>query len=610
MVYELALQHHNKLDNVAPYPAASQRELWEGLEEDYKKALLENGEAFLPYSFPSISATDFMSYTRTGNRTVYEEKSFAKRQALNALVLAECVEYKGRFLDSILNGIFSLCEESAWQLPAHNSPIRDTPAMVLPDSTEPILDLFACETGSILAVVDYLLKEALLKISPLISKRIYAELEKRIFFPYIHRHFWWMGNGSEPLNNWTVWCTQNVLLSAFLTPQSHLLRSEVFLKAARSIDDFLRGYGEDGCCEEGAQYYRHAGLCLFQCMEILNKAAMGKFNSCYESEKIKNIASYILNVHASGEYYINFADCSPKPGRAGVREYLFGKRTGNKDLSIFAALDYKETQDKLMKQENNLYYRLQAAFTHQEILSFDTTGPICHPQIFYPSTGLFVARDSRYCLAVKAGSNGDSHNHNDTGSFTIYKNGQPLLIDIGVESYTKKTFSPERYDIWTMQSDYHNLPTINGLMQKDGKEYQAADVETSFGTEESFIKMDLAPAYPGRAGIRQYIRKVLLRMEREILVMDTAVPDDEGIPPIVLNLITYEPPVLSVSQNQAKCLAIGSLAMVEAAGADSVSIEKLPITDPRLRTAWKHDIYRIRLSLSRESITLRIHEFS
>ena len=39
---------------------------------------------------------------------------------------------------------------------------------------------------------------------------------------------------------------------------------------------------------------------------------------------------------------------------------------------------------------------------------------------------LFIARDSSFCLAVKAGDNDDNHNHNDTGSLTLYKNGKPV----------------------------------------------------------------------------------------------------------------------------------------------------------------------------------------
>lgn len=53
----------------------------------------------------------------------------------------------------------------------------------------------------------------------------------------------------------------------------------------------------------------------------------GAFRQLYDWQKMKNVASYIENMHVDGAYYFNFADCSPVPGRAGVRDYLFGKHT-------------------------------------------------------------------------------------------------------------------------------------------------------------------------------------------------------------------------------------------------------------------------------------------
>ena len=77
-----------------------------------------------------------------------------------------------------------------------------------------------------------------------------------------------MGNGSEPMCNWTPWCTQNLLIAAaLLGPASRL--PDAVRQAAYSLDCFLKDYGEDGCCNEGAQYYSHAGLCLFNALELL-----------------------------------------------------------------------------------------------------------------------------------------------------------------------------------------------------------------------------------------------------------------------------------------------------------------------------------------------------
>lgn len=597
MYYELAAKHTGALQSYAPCASAADRSAWEGLSELWRQESIRLGEQYLQYAYPSLSATDYMDFTRTGNRTRFEDKFFARRQALCALTLAECVECRGRFTDDILNGVFAICEESGWQLPAHNSYIRDTPQLPLPDASAPVLDLFACETGAVLAAVSYLLQDELNAVSPAIVSRIRYELNRRIFEPYLKAHFWWMGDGEQPMNNWTIWCTQNVLLSVFLTDTDQSLRSKVFLKSCRSADYFLDEYGEDGCCDEGAQYYRHAGLCLFHVTEILNSITGGAFASLYEMPKIQNIASYILNVHVGGSYYINFADCSPVAGRAGVREYLFAKRIGNDNMMLFSAGDFLDggRDSLLMPQENNLYYRLLNGFTAKEIAQYARSHArtVLHPDVFYKSVGLFLARDNALCMAVKAGDNADSHNHNDTGSFIVYKNGIPLLIDVGVESYTQKTFSPQRYEIWTMQSAYHNLPTVNGVMQKDGEAYRAKDV--SFCMEEALceISMDIANAYPQEAGLLSYRRTATLHKGKKIVIRD-CFSLREGFAPssVVLSLMTYEKP-LPQEKELSVFFTVGNAGTLSLSGGNLLSVEEIPVTDPRLQTAWSHPLYRI-----------------
>lgn len=601
MFKELSMLYSKPFKTFTPYSSITDRKPWENLRPSLKSQLISHGETYLNFIAPPLSATLFMNFCRNGNRTDYEAYYMERRRALCSLVLAECVENEGRFLDSIINTIFTLCEESAWQLPAHNSYVRNTPNHLLPDSTRPVLDLFACETGALLAMTYYLLHSTLNDISPVVSKRIEHELNSRILTPYLQCHFWWMGQGDDPMNNWTIWCTQNILLAAFLLPQTDAIRHQIFTKANQSIDYFLNEYGDDGCCDEGAQYYRHAGLCLFNTMEVLNAITDQHYYHLYKEDKIKNIATYISNVHVDGPYYINFADCSPLAGEAGAREFLFGKRIKDEVLMTFAAQDYHKSPDHLLTQEINLFYRIQSIFTDKELLAFDSSKTISKQDLYYPSTGLFIGRDSKFCLAVKAGDNDDSHNHNDTGSFTIYKNGKPLFVDIGVESYTSKTFSPRRYEIWTMQSDYHNLPTLNGLMQKNGPQYAASSVETHFGESESSICLDLSTAYPHKGHLESYVRKVTLEKEKQIIIQDMATSIEIEVP-IILNLITYEEPRISED-----IISIGELGTLQFIGEVShVNIELLPITDPRLQIAWKHDLYRIRLHLSDSAITLII----
>ena len=102
------------------------------------------------------------------------------------------------------------------------------------------------------------------------------------------------------------------------------------------------------------------------------------------------------------------------------------------------------------------------------------------------SEGLYVA--------AWGGHNAQSHNHNDVGNVIVFADGRPLLVDVGVGEYTAKTFSPQRYDIWTMQSGWHNLPAINGADQRDGASFRARDVAFVATPSAARFSLDLAPA--------------------------------------------------------------------------------------------------------------------
>ena len=587
-----------------PFPVASQRKAYKELDSELTGKLIRQGEAEMESPYPKLHATDFMAFKRTGNRVDFENLYFGRRYQLNSFVVAECMECEGRFLDRIIDGIFAICEESAWQLPAHNSYVRSAPQEILPDASRPVLDLFACETGAQLACIYYLLKEPLDQVSPIICQRISQELEQRIIKPYLTQHFWWMGNGDEPMCNWTPWCTQNVLITAFLMDCPEETRKQILRKAAESCDLFLKDYGDDGCCDEGAQYFRRAGLCLDAACDLMDQVTGGAFAHLYRWDKIKNIASYISNVHVGGKYYFNFADCSPIAGRAGVREYLFGKRTGQPALMQFAAGDYQDANaagDEIYEEETyrlSLYYRLMNAFYYSEVMSAKGRTDAACADIFYSSIGLFIARNELFCLAVKAGDNNDNHNHNDTGSITLYKNGKPILVDVGVESYTQKTFSSRRYEIWTMQSGYHNLPTIDGLDQHNGADYRAADVNTSLTEAQAAISMELAQAYPFPEKGRSYRRSVVFDKKNSRITLTDRTDSRD----VILNFITYEKPVIAEADHRVQ---IGD-AEILFQGASLMKTEILPITDKRLQAAWDHDLYRIRLTMTAEEFTMEI----
>ena len=419
-----------------PFPRFEEREVWERLSEQRKERLAERGRKNLQDPLPEISRALWDDYFLSGRRAPFEAVYFARRKILNRLVLAYCVTPEEPLLKRIEELTESLLREGSWCLPPHHRFSENEPLMRVPDPQKPVIDLFAAETGAQLAVLHYLLNE---ELPEALLAAIEKEIKQRILKPYLNNYYWWMGKEGEKLMNWTPWCTQNVLLTAyFLTGDI----APYLPKACKSLDGFVRSYGDDGCCDEGVQYYRKAALALWGATELMASIYPEAFSPIFSEPKIKNMAHYIIRMYIAGPWYFNFADCSAKPGPCGIEEYLFGLRTGDAELSGKAGADLKNRE--LFPDETldiggiNLWSELLTLFYAEDAIA-QAAEPGPKEDFYFPSTGIFLCERGIYNLAVKAGDNADSHNHNDTGSFILFAEGEPLFIDVGVETYSAKT---------------------------------------------------------------------------------------------------------------------------------------------------------------------------
>lgn len=568
-----------------PVPPVDDRATWGALESTVSTVLIARAVTALEGPWPLLTASDYAAYTRTGDRAIFEAAYFARRRRLNALVMGELAENRGRFLDAICDGLALICEESGWQLPAHNAQVRGGVRAPLPDPADPVLDLFAAETGALVALLVATLGDRLDARLPGLAARAAAEVQARVLGPYLTRDYWWMGGVDGPTNNWTVWITQNVLLAGLCLPAAD--RPAILRRAVPSLDAFLSDYAEDGACEEGALYYRHAGLCLWGALHLLDRAVPGLAAPVLALPKLRNIAEYIEAVHVAGRRYINFADCPAVTDRCTLREVLFGEATGSDRLTAFALRDAAAEGWSDLPDEINLWYRmLQALEAHRLSAPLPDAPP--PRDAWYPGIGLLVARDARFTLAAKAGDNGDSHNHNDVGSVTLYKDGTPVLIDLGVETYTARTFSPDRYGIWTMQSAWHNLPAFGGVMQQDGAAFGARDVRVDLTGERAFLAMDIAGAWPEAARLRRAERRVTLLRGRQVVIEDRY----DGDLPATLTLMFAAEPVPT-----AEGLELPGLARLELTGLAVPRIEHVPVTDARLAASWPDGVWRVRFDV-------------
>lgn len=221
--------------------------------------------------------------------------------------------------------------------------------------------------------------------------------------------------------------------------------------------------------------------------------------------------------------------------------------------------------------------------------------------VWLPQTHFFAARmkggsaDGLY-LAAQGGHNAESHNHNDVGNFIVFADGAPVLIDAGVESYTAKTFSPQRYDIWAMQSAWHNLPTLNGVMQGAGRRFEAR--ECRYTTEEAgaSLSMEIARAWPEEAGVASWQRRFRLDRRSGEVVVEDAGRFVGAANRVEFNLLT----TCAVERGAAGIIRMTGpgARVVEMRFAPSleVQVDVKTITDARLAPVWGPTIRRIRLS--------------
>ncbi len=564
--------------------------LLSSVPDNLRRMAAKEGEKLLCEPLDYLPLTLYKSFLRTGSREVYETPYFRKRRRLSHLVIAEALDCKGRFLDRIEDEIWSILGEPGWVIPAHNSYIRDTPQLPLPDTSRPVLDLFAMETAEIIALTYALLFNSL---EEELKATMISEIERRIVTPYISSWFWWMGNaGKEKLNNWTVWCTQNMLLAVLSMPFKEETRRAVVDKAAASIDDWYDQYSDDGCCDEGAQYWHAAPLCYWGCISILNEATDGALSFLRSDGKTQNMAKYIISVHVDGDRYLNFADCSPCAGWLGAREYLFGEFVDCRSLMRLAVSDFREQYVKALKEDRaielydnnyNLWYNYLEYGLGEKLLDCEMPeAEALPPFVRYDGVGLYIYRAEDTVLAVKGGCNDDSHNHNDTGSLILYKGTHPLLVDIGVETYTKTTFSSERYTLFPMQSLYHNVVNFGGIGQKAGAQYKAADV----AADDHSISMELKGAYPEWT-VSSYTRSVSFSPSL-IDISDTI----KGAEAPVLSIITMDRP----AADGGDLLFDGW--RIKFRGCEDIEIETIEINDKRLRIAWPDKLYRSLVSFS------------
>ncbi len=574
------------------YPSYADREGWDRLLGKNKDVIIANGEKQLGYVWKVVTATDYLEFERSGNRTVMESPFDSNNYAIVQLLLAELAEGKGRFMNQLINGIFHTCEMTSWALSAHLP--RQPSHRSLPAYDYDMIDLTAGDLGNILSWAYYFMHDEFDKIDPEIAKRLYHELDKRIMQPYLKDDsFWWLAadyKEGDMINNWNPWCNSNALMTFMLLENDRQRLAAAVWRSIQSVDKFLNYVHSDGACEEGPSYWGHASGKVLDYLVLLSDITGNRINF-FSDTQIRNMANYVSNSYIGNGWVVNFADASAKGGGNAHLIYRFGKAIDDAQLEQFASYLNKNQQNSISLVSRDFFRILEALKVDRELME-------CIPAhstskfVWYPETQFCYLKKGNVFFAAKGGYNDESHNHNDIGTFSLWINNMPVFLDAGVGTYTKQTFSSERYSIWTMQSNYHNLPVINGVPQAYGRKYEAAEVTAS--SDE--FKLNLKDAYPENAKIEEWIR--CYKLKKNQLVIKDKFRLEDAVAPNQVNFMTWGD--VAIQDGEVK-IARQDVSVSIKFNPDEFDVTKetITLTDPKLSDVWGEKIFRISFTAKR-----------
>ena len=543
----------------------------DSIPAEMRQSYISYGEQYADKSWTVLPWTVFAEYKITGNRVNYEGLCFEKRRQLAALVMAEVMEGNGRFISDIINGLGSFCEETWWGIPAHYS--KPIPLTELQE-----VDLFNAETASLIVWTRYMLEKQLDAFSPALCQRIDREIERRILQPAVERDYWWKTAGM----NWNPWICSNWLACVLICEKDEARKVEAIRQIRQAIRAFIDAYPEDGGCDEGPGYWDRAAASMFEILRLLPDDA--NFSEMFG--KIQRMAAYAYKTYIGNDYCVCFADAHENKAAQQVNiVYPFGLWLNDQTMRAFGAYLGQRKQvlsnpAALFDKSGNFPTLGRELFFLRHIREFMAEQP--HEpllkDVWLPDLQIMTARRGNLYVAMKGGHNGESHNHNDVGSFIVYSNSEPLFIDPAVGEYTAQTFGKGRYAIWTMQSQYHNLPQINGIDQKDGKWFAAKVVSHKNGQ----LTLDIAAAYPNEAAVKSWKRTVSARATGISVVEDYEL--DACRQPVRLMLMALSPTALQHLHYDKRQL--------------EVTVEDISNKlDPVLQKMWGQQMFRIILTV-------------
>ena len=566
-----------------------EREYWERFKGTYYDALKKKSEDS-DAAFKILPLSKSILFKKEGNRDIYENLYFERRNHLVGFAHLEAIENNGKYFDKILDLLWAVLEETVWAIPAHQKYGKIDDCVPYENNTG--LALFVGETAAMVSSIYYTFKNKIDAISPEIGNRIRRRIKREVYLNFLNNDYLWMGFGRIP-NNWNPWIVSNVAKTIINLEEYGETEIKVLARSVYIIDKYYSNYPLDGGCDEGVVYWGHAGGCLIMYADCIKRITGGKLDLTSD-EKVKNTSRFTINMYNSPEFVTSFSDCPAKTAGDWALMYYVGKVMNDKTIIAYAKSNFETAGGGANPRAakvgaTRLIYQAEALAELPDVKE-DFELPLGQ---HYDSIGVMIHREKSVApyglvLAAKAHHNAESHNHLDTGSIIIFKNCQPFIIDPANKTYTAQTFSTRRYELWNTQSQFHCLPIIGGCGQKPGREFEAENVVF----ENTTMKADLEKAY-SEDFIKKFTREVKLDRENAKVVLKDFID------------LTEEKEVEFVFMTNAKVEITDKITLTQNGETMEITVnkpftsivEKVEDDDAAVINNWGETLQRIRLKM-------------
>lgn len=452
------------------------------LLSEYVKQYAEN-------PVPPVTYQQYAAWDRRGERDA-DGSMYAQRTRLNRMWLAALLGIEGG-REQCENALYDYLHLPTWSLTAHLLDHGAEDYWDIPvgpyDETGRIrgigrnrkqsLDLCSCSGAAILAEMAQTLEGI---IDPCLIRWARQECFERVLSNFMSLspfpHF-----EINP-NNWSGVCMSAIGIAAiYLITDTHTL-APVIMRVLESLRVHESGYNDDGASPEGFGYWQYGFEYYLMFIDLLKQRTGGKID-LLEDEKLRRVAGFGTDCCFGKTLKLPFGDCNWR----AVLDEAVRRYVGALGVSVVPQGDTKESFCAAWEHGNlmlrHLIWDMQPAVS---AISLPRSKG-------YPSSEMYMAvsKNGIY-FAVKGGNNGESHNHNDVGAFTVIRDDHMILADTAGGKYCKDYFDDtKRYQFFATRSGGHCVPMVDGVEQEGNGSCRAKEFRVDYGEITDRVFIDL-----------------------------------------------------------------------------------------------------------------------